>query len=270
MSFPRLTFPLTVDFCSAGYWIGDQGPFKYGAAVIAFFTDGDIAEVPNDGIPLLRELEQQLQTFGGPLNPYVREQPADINLLLWPEKAAVNCSMCFAFHSIVDGTMVMAERYVFPSLRDFLYVELGKSIAHGNAPRQCRLCGRWFLHEQGDRMMYCERIAPGEKSKTCREAGARVTFTGSIRRRVFLSFALYPVVLSFGNFGVEGIAYLVVTVVKAGTKYPDNNYSAEDCRRHDDKVFHHLLTLSLRLRLEETVNPRFPFLHRHRRWGLRV
>ncbi len=55
-------------------------------------------------------------------------------------------------------------------------MELGKAIEKGNAPRQCRLCGRWFLHEQGDRAMYCERIAPGEESKTCREAGARAVF----------------------------------------------------------------------------------------------
>ena len=176
-----MQFPLTVDFCSTGYWIGDLGPFKYGVAVTAFFTGGDIADVPNDGIPLLRELERQLQTFGGPLNPYVREREADAEMLFRSEKAAVNCSMCFAFHSIEDGTMVMAERYVFPSLRDFLYVELGKSIAHGNAPRQCRLCGCWFLHEQGDRTMYCERTAPGEESKTCREAGARAVFEKKIQ-----------------------------------------------------------------------------------------
>ena len=37
MDFPRLTFPLTVDFGSAGYWIGDVGLFPYGAAVTAFF-----------------------------------------------------------------------------------------------------------------------------------------------------------------------------------------------------------------------------------------
>ncbi len=110
MNFPRLTFPLTVDFCSAGYWIGDQGPFKYGTAVTAFFTDSDITEISNDGIPLLRELERQLQTFGGPLNPYVREREADVEMLRWPEKAAVNCSICFAFHPIKDSTMVMAER----------------------------------------------------------------------------------------------------------------------------------------------------------------
>ena len=75
----------------------------------------------------------------------------------------------------------MAERYVFSSLRDFLYVELGKSIARGNAPRQCRLCGHWFLHEQGDRMMYCNRIAPGETERTCREAGARAVLEKKIQ-----------------------------------------------------------------------------------------
>ena len=75
----------------------------------------------------------------------------------------------------------MTERYTFSSLHDFLYVELGKAILRGNAPRQCRLCGRWFLHEQGDRAMYCERIAPGEESKTCREARARAVFEKKIQ-----------------------------------------------------------------------------------------
>ena len=50
-----------------------------------------------------------------------------------------------------------------------------------NAPRQCRLCGRWFLHEQGDKTVYCERIAPGETEKTCREVGARAVFEKKIQ-----------------------------------------------------------------------------------------
>ncbi len=61
---------------------------------------------------------------------------------LRPEKQAVACPMCFAFHPIQDGTGVMAEGYVFSSLRDVLYAELGKDIERGNAPRQRRLCGR--------------------------------------------------------------------------------------------------------------------------------
>ena len=181
MSFPNLTFPLTVDFCSNGYWINNQGPFKYGAATTAFFIGEDFVEAADDGIPLMRELEQQLQAFGSHLKPYVKEREVDPARFFWPEDQAVSTSVCFAFHPIEGGTGVMAERYVFSSLRDFLYVELGKSIAHGSAPRQCRLCGRWFLHEYGDRMMYCERIAPGETEKTCREAGARAVFENKIQ-----------------------------------------------------------------------------------------
>lgn len=111
----------------------------------------------------------------------VREREMDAMLFLQPERQAVASPMCFAFHPIEDGTGVMVERYVFSSLLDFLYVELGKAIEHGNAPRQCCLCGRWFLHEQGDRTMYCERIAPGEGSRTCREAGARMVFKKKIQ-----------------------------------------------------------------------------------------
>ncbi len=176
MSFPKLTFPLTVDFASAGYWIGNQGPYKYGAAVTTFFISGDLDDSVKDSLLLMRELETYLQTFGGHLQPYVREKPVDVSLFLWPEKAAANCDLCFAFHPIDGNVGGMVERYIFSSLRDFLYVELGKAILRGNAPRQCRLCGNWFLHEQGDRAIYCERVAPGEESKTCREAGARAVF----------------------------------------------------------------------------------------------
>lgn len=181
MTFPKLAFPLTVDFGSAGYWVGDNGPYKYGAAVTAFFIGDDLADGVGDPLLLMRELEQQLHTFGGHLQPYVREDPVNADLFLQPERTAASCDLCFAFHSIEGDVGTMVERYTFSSLRDFLYVELGKAIAHGNAPRQCRLCGRWFLHEQGDRAMYCERIAPGEESKTCREAGARAVFEKKIQ-----------------------------------------------------------------------------------------
>jgi len=180
MTFPKLTFPLTVDFGSAGYWISNQGPYKYGAAVTALFCGEDIGDAVNDGIPLMRELEQQLRTFGSHLQPYVREEPVDADLFRLPARSA-DCSMGFALHCVDSDVGVMVERYVFSSLRDFLYVELGKAIEKGNAPRQCRLCGRWFLHEQGDRAIYCERIAPGEKCRTCREAGARTVFEKKIQ-----------------------------------------------------------------------------------------
>ena len=93
MNFPRLTFPLTVDFGDTEYWIGEQGPFKYGSAVTAFFIGEDIGEVSNDGIPLMRELEQQLQTFGSHLKPYVRDREIDAAVFLCLEEQAANCSV---------------------------------------------------------------------------------------------------------------------------------------------------------------------------------
>ncbi len=184
MGFPKLTFPLTVDFSSAGYWIGDTGPYKYGAAVTAFFIGDVLTEhVANDGIPLMQELERYLRAFGGHLQPYVREEDNGSvapQVFLDPGAAHANCDLCFAFHPIEEASIIV-ERCTFSSLRDFLYVELGKAILHGNAPRQCRLCGRWFLHEQGDRSIYCERVAPGEEIKTCREVGARAVFENKLQ-----------------------------------------------------------------------------------------
>ena len=181
MSFPRLIFPLTVDFGSNGYWIGDAGPFHYGTAVTAFFCGDDLADNVGDGLLLMRRLEDVLQTFGGRFQPYVVEQPASVEKLLYPEKDRAECSVCFAFRTVADGAMNMVERYTFSCLRDFLYVELGKAIEKGNAPRQCRLCGQWFLHVQGEKTVYCNRTAPGETDKTCREAGARAVFENKIQ-----------------------------------------------------------------------------------------
>ncbi len=181
MSFPRMAFPLTVDFGSSGYWISDAGPFHYGAAATAFFCGDDLADNVGDGLLLMRRLEDVLQTFGRHLQPYVVEQPVPVETVFQPEKSLTDCSMCFTFHSGVDDTMTMVERYIFSCLHDFLYVELGKAITKGNAPRQCRLCGRWFLHVQGDKSVYCNRIAPGETDKTCRETGARAVFENKIQ-----------------------------------------------------------------------------------------
>ncbi len=68
MSFPKLTFPVTVDFGSAGSWIGDQGPYKYGAAITAFFIGDDLTDGVKDSLLLMRDLERTLssgKTAGG-------------------------------------------------------------------------------------------------------------------------------------------------------------------------------------------------------------
>lgn len=181
MSFLRLTFPLTADFGIDGYWINDDGPFQYGSAVTEFFCGNDLADDIGDGLLLMRRLEELLQVFGGPLHPYAQEQLVLQGAFHWLEEMSVESSVKFVSRPADGSGNAIAERWTVSCLRDFLYLELGKAIERGNAPRQCRLCGHWFLHEQGDKSVYCGRVAPGETEKTCREVGARAVFENKIR-----------------------------------------------------------------------------------------
>ena len=185
MAFPTLTFPLQVDFGQTVYWIGDAGPFQYGEAVTAFFARELTADGAGDELLLMRELEDYLQAFGEHLQPYAIEAFYDASararVILYPEKRAAQCSVCFTFHPVESDIVAMVERCTFQCLWDFLYAELCRAIRTGNAPRQCRLCRRWFLHVQGEKYLYCENVAPGETEKTCREVGARASFEQKVR-----------------------------------------------------------------------------------------
>ncbi len=175
MNIFNLIFPLTVDFSDGKYWINGGGPYQCGEAATAFLAGEINCESTDDTPRLAQELEAVLKTFGSHLSSYSEEQETTDDIHQQLEQSAAACSVNYAFLPI-QGSVVLAERYTFPTLRDFLYVELGRAILRGNAPRQCRLCGGWFLHKQGDRAIYCERIAPGETEKTCREMGARMVF----------------------------------------------------------------------------------------------
>ena len=141
MSLPKLAIPMTVNFCSGGYWIGDIGPYKRGAATTALLRGDDLTDDADETKHLTKHMEELLQTFGGHLNSYAMGRPVSGEIFLWPEKAAANCSVCFAFHPVEGSTGVMAERWSISCLRDFLYIELGRAIQRGNAPQECRLCG---------------------------------------------------------------------------------------------------------------------------------
>lgn len=180
MSFQKLNFPIVIDFTGDKYWIEKTGPYKYGEAVTAFLIGEDIAEVTNNGITLMRELEVYLKTFGNYLRPYARTEEISEEMFRQLDQSTAECTVNYAFRPM-QGEVALVERYTFSSLRDFLYVELGKAILKGNAPRQCQLCGQWFLHERGSKTRYCERIAPGETERTCREAGARTVFEKKIQ-----------------------------------------------------------------------------------------
>lgn len=180
MNISNLIFPLTVDFSRGKYWISGEGPYQCGEAAAAFLAGESNHEAPGNTSQLTQELEAVLKTFGSHLSPFSEEQETTDSLYQQLKQSSSACSVNYALLPL-QGSVVLAERYTFPSLSDFLYVELGRAILYGNAPRQCRLCGGWFLHKQGDRALYCERIAPGETEKTCREMGARMVFEKKIQ-----------------------------------------------------------------------------------------
>ena len=180
MNISNLTFPLTVDFSGVKYWINGGGPYQCGEAATAFLAGEIDCEPAGDPSRLTQELETVLKTFGSYLFPCAEEQETVNDLYQQLKQSAATCSINYDFLPL-KGSIVLTERYTFPTLRDFLYVELGKAILHGNAPRQCRLCGKWFFHEQGERSLYCERVAPGEAERTCRLMGARAVFEKKIQ-----------------------------------------------------------------------------------------
>lgn len=67
---------------------------------------------------------------------------------------------------------VLAEKFIFDNLTDFLFTDLYRGMAVGNIPRKCHNCGRWFLAVGGYDTLYCDRVAPGETKRTCRKVGA--------------------------------------------------------------------------------------------------
>ena len=70
------------------------------------------------------------------------------------------------------GTPFMAERMTFEDLISFLYMDLYRGMAAGNVPRLCHNCGKWFLAVGAYDTVYCQRVAPGETERTCRQVGA--------------------------------------------------------------------------------------------------
>lgn len=69
------------------------------------------------------------------------------------------------------GQPFMAERTTFEDLISFLYMDLYRGMAVGNVPRQCHNCGRWILAIGAYDTVYCQRVAPGETARTCRQVG---------------------------------------------------------------------------------------------------
>lgn len=83
--------------------------------------------------------------------------------------------------STADGKPRLFEKLIFTRLADFIYTELFRAMMHSNCPRPCKNCGKWFLKEKTSTCEYCDNIAPGEVSKTCRDVGATASFSSKVK-----------------------------------------------------------------------------------------
>lgn len=77
--------------------------------------------------------------------------------------------------SKADGEVHLAERFVFRSMLDMVYQDLFHAILAQSTPHSCQNCGRYFFSERGYNYAYCNNVAPGEDTRTCRMVGAANT-----------------------------------------------------------------------------------------------
>lgn len=73
-----------------------------------------------------------------------------------------------------SGQVVLGEVLRFNDLVSFIKTDFYRGLMHGNAPRKCQNCGKFFLLTNGYKTCYCNNIAPGETERTCRKVGAHI------------------------------------------------------------------------------------------------
>lgn len=72
------------------------------------------------------------------------------------------------------GQVVLGEVLRFNDLVSFIKTDFYRGLMHGNAPRKCQNCGKFFLLTNGYNTCYCNNIAPGETKRTYRKVGAHI------------------------------------------------------------------------------------------------
>lgn len=119
----------------------------YAVGVYRFFSDAAVQEALRAALPPYPTFE------------FLQSRPAMTEYVTMPDP-------------VHPEKYILAERVVFSSLADFLHMDLFRGLMHGNVPRRCHNCRKFFLLQNGYDVRYCTRIAPGETKRTCRQVGA--------------------------------------------------------------------------------------------------
>ncbi|WP_349947442.1 DUF6076 domain-containing protein [Lacrimispora sp. BS-2] len=99
---------------------------------------------------------------------------ADKTMGLSDRRAAAVSNLQYLLLEDEHGTAALFERMSFTRLIDFLYTDFFKGIMKESMPKQCKLCGRYFLLEKGFQYEYCSGVF--EAGQTCREVGSAERF----------------------------------------------------------------------------------------------
>lgn len=119
----------------------------YAVGVYRFFSDAAVQEALRAALPPYPTFE------------FLQSRPVMTEYVTMPDP-------------VQPEKYILAERVVFSSLADFLHMDLFRGLMHGNVPRRCHNCRKFFLLQKGYDVRYCTRIAPGETKRTCRQVGA--------------------------------------------------------------------------------------------------
>ena len=127
--------------------LGRRNAEHYAVGVYRFFSDAAAQEALRAALPPYPTFE------------FLQSRPAMTEYVTMPDP-------------VQPEKYILAERVVFSSLADFLHMDLFRGLMHGNVPRRCHNCRKFFLLQKGYDVRYCTRIAPGETKRTCRQVGA--------------------------------------------------------------------------------------------------
>ncbi len=88
-----------------------------------------------------------------------------------------SATTCFEVkRSIRTNSDQLFERITFDSLIDFIYADFYKGIMKDYSPKRCKLCGKYFLQDNGHIFEYCDNPSESNPAKTCREIGSKKSF----------------------------------------------------------------------------------------------
>lgn len=92
---------------------------------------------------------------------------------------SIDCVMTsFGYKSIKNekGKPILCDKIEFKDFQSFLFYDFFYGIKRNFIINKCKNCGRFFLVQSGKYMSYCDSPLEDDKTKTCRDVGAKRTY----------------------------------------------------------------------------------------------